>query len=297
MTSVAGRSAPSLRLRRPIQSIRRTTSSIAPYPSLIAIAFVLEPAIGIDASPLALTRVLGSAVAIGVALSVAWTWSLGRDRGAAAATISIAAVAVASNPLKVATFGTALVLLWLEARWARSGRPQIRIPWTGLTRFMNATLAILVALQVAGAAYTRLSQPDVPAPAAWMPGVAPERPDIYVLLADGHGRGDVLESRQLVDADPTAVVLVLSDHGPEDRLDWWDPSPDGITDRMANLFWARTPGQSDVFPADVSLVNVFPLLFNAYFGTSIALHPNDLWFGPVIGGSRFVPFDPAAPEP
>jgi hypothetical protein len=84
----------------------------------------------------------------------------------------------------------------------------------------------------------------------------------------------------VVAADPDAVVLVLSDHGPEERLDWAAPSEPGMGERMANLFWARTPGRTDVFPADVSLVNVLPRLFNAYMGTRIPYHPDQMFFGP-----------------
>ena len=67
----------------------------------------------------------------------------------------------------------------------------------------------------------------------------------------------------IVTTQPNAVVIVLSDHGPEEELDWWRPSEAAIAHRMANLFWSRTPGHPDVFPDDVTLVNVLPLLFNA----------------------------------
>ena len=48
--------------------------------------------------------------------------------------------------------------------------------------------------------------------------------------------------RDLVEARPDAIVIVFSDHGPEERIDWVAPDDAGIQDRMANLFWARTPG-------------------------------------------------------
>jgi hypothetical protein len=487
---------------------RRILARLAPYPTLLGIAFVLEPAIGADVSPLALVRVLVIVAIMGLAVTLVATALLGRDRGAIAATIVIAGLAVASTPLKIAVFGAAIALLSVEAWLAARGALRIRVPWQFVTRFMNAALAILVAIQIAGGAFTRLNGPAVPA-AGWSADAAVSTPDIYVLLADGHGRADVLRDAYglssttladaltplgfvespdshanhartryslsvlfngrplselgepedgpidervpyvaltdasafellrtlgyeiviissgyeqvalrgagtyldvgprneaedklleasaigqvvnaltggsteatrertiaeldavrreakspadhprfvfmhlpvphlpfvfeadcsarpddgyttgpnargyhagdatslavtaaqtecvdslladtvgpLVAADPDAVVLVLSDHGPEDRLDWWDPSADGIADRMANLFWARTPGVANVFPADVSLVNVLPLLFNAYLGSDIPLHPNDLWFGPVIGGDRFAKYVP-----
>ena len=90
-------------------------------------------------------------------------------------------------------------------------------------------------------------------------------------------------------------MLLLSDHGPEELLDWRAPDEPGLGDRFANLFWARTPGHPDLFPDDVTLVNVLPILFNAYLGTDLPLHPNDLWYGPAQNLDRFVPYVPAAP--
>ena len=64
----------------------------------------------------------------------------------------------------------------------------------------------------------------------------------------------------VVAARPNAVVIVLSDHGPKERLDWWHPDEQGTHDRLANLFWARTPGHAELFPTGISLVNVLPSL-------------------------------------
>ena len=99
----------------------------------------------------------------------------------------------------------------------------------------------------------------------------------------------------LVTVNPDAVLIVLSDHGPDERLDWWDPSEPGMAERMANLFWARTPGHDRLFPDDVSLVNVLPILLNAYLVADIETHANDLYFGPLAGGDRLVPYTPPTP--
>jgi hypothetical protein len=93
----------------------------------------------------------------------------------------------------------------------------------------------------------------------------------------------------VVAIDPTAVIVVFSDHGPEERLDWWAPEPGPVADRMANFFAARTPGEAQVFPDDVSLVNVMPLLLNAYFGTSIPLADDRQFFGPGPGSDLLLP--------
>ena len=98
--------------------------------------------------------------------------------------------------------------------------------------------------------------------------------------------------RDVVEARPGAVVVVLSDHGPEERLDWWRPQEPAIHDRMAITFWSRTPGHPDLFPDDSTLVNLFPVLANAYLGTELPVHPNDLYFGPTPSSTMFTPYRP-----
>ena len=92
----------------------------------------------------------------------------------------------------------------------------------------------------------------------------------------------------LVAAQPDAVTILMSDHGPEEHLDWWSPSPEGLDERSAILFAARTPGHPRLFPEDISLVNVVPTLLNAYLGTSLPLQPTEVWFGPRPQDNRFV---------
>jgi hypothetical protein len=102
--------------------------------------------------------------------------------------------------------------------------------------------------------------------------------------------GDLLSD--VVAARPGAVVLLLSDHGPDELLDWNHPAEPGQGGRLMNLFWARTPGHDALFAPDISLVNVVPVLFNAYFGTRLPLHPDDLFFGPTDVAPRFAPYRP-----
>ena len=94
--------------------------------------------------------------------------------------------------------------------------------------------------------------------------------------------------------DPTAVIIVFSDHGPDAHLDWSNPDVHAVEERSANLFAARTPGRSDLFPDDVTLVNVLPILFNAYMGTNMPTHPNEFWFGPRPQDRTFVRIDPGS---
>jgi hypothetical protein len=70
------------------------------------------------------------------------------------------------------------------------------------------------------------------------------------------------------------VILVLSDHGSAAGVEWQDLKGSDLDERTANLFAAYTPGRSGVFPDDISLVNVFGLLFEAYFGREYTPQPN-----------------------
>jgi hypothetical protein len=95
----------------------------------------------------------------------------------------------------------------------------------------------------------------------------------------------------LAGAGPDTAVLVLSDHGPETRLERSDPQPDAIHERLANLFAARTPAHPDLFPDDITLVNVLPHLFSAYLDVDLPEQPDTVHFG--MPGVGLVPVDSA----
>ena len=92
----------------------------------------------------------------------------------------------------------------------------------------------------------------------------------------------------IVHADEDAVVIVMSDHGPDELVDWSIPTEPGAAHRFANLFFARTPRVGAPFPRDVSLVNVFPILFNALWDQQLPLHRDDLFIGPAANVPGFV---------
>ena len=50
-----------------------------------------------------------------------------------------------------------------------------------------------------------------------------------------------------------------------------------------------------IFPEDITLVNVLPILFNAYLGTDMPIRPDETWFGPRPQDERFVPAEAAWP--
>jgi hypothetical protein len=459
--------------------------------------------------PMAVVRPLVIALLAGGLVTLVWVPVFGLDRGGVAGAVTVAALVGASDPARLALCLAAIGLLAVEMTWSRRGTMRLHIPWTRITSALNLVLLVLVGLQVGRAVMLRSQQVPLPMPAGWSVDEPVARPDVFLILTDGHGRGDVLESgygydmrplrealtatgftespashtnhsvtkyslsvllngrpmtdlgqdlrtpadenipfvalapssgvrlfeeagyesvvissgydhlplrdvdryidvgprteieqslweatalgraldattqgfasdararvfleldllrdlaiqpaprpqlvlahlpaphlpivleadcelrpadaytaggvgrdgragdrvavqvtadqhrcvdellagavTQLVEARPDAVIIVFSDHGPEERLDWWAPTEPGVLDRMANLFFARTPGQLDLFPDDISLVNVLPLIANSYLGTSIPIQPDDLYLGPTKVDPRFVPYLP-----
>jgi hypothetical protein len=83
--------------------------------------------------------------------------------------------------------------------------------------------------------------------------------------------GEVLKAvDRIVEADPTGIVVVMSDHGSRRTLADRD-------EFFHNFFAARTPGL-EPFPADVSPVNVLRLLVTAETGTRMDQLPYRAWF-------------------
>ena len=482
------------------------------YPILIAVAFAIEPYSRYDIDPVEGLRVLVIAVGLSVLLTAMCHRLLGPDRGAALGAIILAALAAATSAERLVAFGLAGALVVVEARMVAAGTFRGLIPWARVSEALAIAFSIVIALELVQGAQLRSDEPSLPVPAAWLSPVSADRPDIFVILSDGHGRADVLardygydmrrlrstleslqfnespnshanhvltrwsfsvlfngrplaelgqnmadvaneavppaalrgssgiaflknagyrivavhsgfaevglmptdviidpgpsneleratvsetllgrlldpsdqywlradadriqgevdavESlarepspeplfvfahlpaphapyvfasdcsmrlqgyltptppavrdptstairvvaeadqtacvdhllsqavRSIVAARPNAVVILLSDHGPDELVDWAAPAEPGLGNRFANLFWARTPGRSGLFPDDVTLVNVLPILFNAYFGTALPLHPDDLFLGPVGTDGTFVRYVPGSP--
>ena len=79
---------------------------------------------------------------------------------------------------------------------------------------------------------------------------------------------------QILATQRPAVVLVASDHGSAAGLRWSDLERSDLDERTAILFAAYTPEQRNVFPPDISLVNVFGYLFQTYFGDAFTPQPD-----------------------
>jgi hypothetical protein len=76
----------------------------------------------------------------------------------------------------------------------------------------------------------------------------------------------------LAESDEPPVIVLFADHGSASAVDWnsTDPNvadPARLLERTGTLFAAFTPDRSDVFPDDISPVDIFRLLFDAYLGT------------------------------
>jgi hypothetical protein len=82
----------------------------------------------------------------------------------------------------------------------------------------------------------------------------------------------------LATSDEPPVIIVMSDHG-----SWlgigteYDESSD-LRERFGTLFAASTPGHPDLFPDDVSIGQVLPILFNAYLGTDVEVPESRYFF-------------------
>ncbi len=93
---------------------------------------------------------------------------------------------------------------------------------------------------------------------------------------------------EIVRARPDAVVILMSDHGPGVGIEKLVPTADGLAERSASFFSARTPGRPGLFPDDITIVNVLPILLNAYAGTNLPLQEDRLYFGPDPANGRLV---------
>jgi hypothetical protein len=76
-------------------------------------------------------------------------------------------------------------------------------------------------------------------------------------------------------ASPRPPVIVLfSDHGPDIAFDTDDPLGADLNQRTSNFIAVLAPGNADLLPDDATVVNIFPIVLNAYLGTDLAIQPN-----------------------
>ena len=112
-----------------------------------------------------------------------------------------------------------------------------------------------------------------------------------------NGRTIDLVDKILASSTRPPVILVMSDHGSASGFDFGDSTGSDVDERSANFFAALTPGRSDVFEDDGTLVNVFGRLFQSYFDRPHQDLPDAVygWRGQSIFDT--VPIDPSRLEP
>ena len=135
---------------------------------------------------------------------------LGRDRGSLVAAIVLVGLVAAKSPLLAIPFIAGIVLLVIERRWSEEGR--LRLPWPRIHEALTLFVGVLFLVQVVQFA-TRSDPPPLVAADAWagQPLNDAARPNIYLILADAHGREDVL--RDDYDYDDRALLDALEGQG------------------------------------------------------------------------------------
>jgi len=88
----------------------------------------------------------------------------------------------------------------------------------------------------------------------------------------------------LLERPDPPVVIIFSDHGPGTEIDFNEPAKTDLVERSSNFFAAYTPGQPDLFDEFTTPVNIFPKLFDGYFGLDVPKQPDTIyaWSGPEI---------------
>ena len=93
---------------------------------------------------------------------------------------------------------------------------------------------------------------------------------------------------RIIAGDPTAVIMLQADEGPfparyrEDEwgFDWKDATDAELEEKFGILFAMRVPGadlETEGFHDAITPVNAFRIVFNARFGTDLALLPDRTW--------------------
>jgi hypothetical protein len=75
------------------------------------------------------------------------------------------------------------------------------------------------------------------------------------------------------------IILILGDHGPRSGVIWEDPARTNVKECLTNLgaFYLPGGGEKLLYP-DMTLVNLFRVVFNHYFGENFGLLPDRCYF-------------------
>jgi hypothetical protein len=86
---------------------------------------------------------------------------------------------------------------------------------------------------------------------------------------------DVLEN--LTKRKNPPIIVVFSDHGPGTEIDFNAPASTDLVERSSNFLATFTPGKPALFDRFTTPVNLFPTLFNGYFGMNIPLSTDTIY--------------------
>jgi hypothetical protein len=80
------------------------------------------------------------------------------------------------------------------------------------------------------------------------------------------------------------IVVLFSDHGPGTEIDFNEPAKTDLVERSSNFLATFTPGQPHLFDGFTTPVNIFPTLFDGYFGMDVPRSADTIyaWSGPEI---------------
>ena len=159
---------------------------------LIASAFAIEPYARYDIEPAEGLRIFALAVGLSVLVTIACHRLLGPDRGAALAAVVLGGLAVAIGPGHMLAFVLAGALIVIEARMVTMHAFRGLIPWARISEALALVFAIIILLELVQGVRLRADEPSLAVPAVRPTPVSGDRPDIFVILSDGHGRADVL---------------------------------------------------------------------------------------------------------
>jgi hypothetical protein len=88
----------------------------------------------------------------------------------------------------------------------------------------------------------------------------------------------------LLERPDPPVVVIFSDHGPGTEIDFNEPAKTDLVERSSNFFAAYTPGRPELFDEFTTPVNIFPTLFDGYFGLDVPRQADTIyaWSGPEV---------------